>query len=179
MKVVSFDDGVTEVPVGTKGELLIAGPQVMRGYWKAPEASEAALAGGWLHTGDAATVDEDGYCFIVGRTKEMIIAGGYNIYPDEVDAVLTAHPAVHEAATIGVPDSTRGETVKSFVVLRAGQSASADDLIAYCRRELAAYKIPRSIEFLDELPRSSALKILRRELRDREAAEVTGRPKPR
>jgi long-chain acyl-CoA synthetase len=121
-----------------------------------------------------ATVDDDGYCFIVGRTKEMIIAGGYNIYPDEVDAVLMAHPAVHESATIGVPDPTRGETVKSFVVLREGQEASPDDLIAHCRRDLAPYKVPRSIEFLDELPRSSALKILRRELREREAAAVAG-----
>jgi long-chain acyl-CoA synthetase len=103
----------------------------------------------------------------------MIIAGGYNIYPDEVDAVLMAHPDVYESATIGVPDPVRGETVKSFVVLRPGLEANADDLIAHCRRELAAYKIPRSIAFLDELPKSSALKILRRELREREIAAAT------
>jgi len=109
----------------------------------------------------------------------MIIAGGYNIYPDEVDAVLMAHPAVNESATIGVPDPKRGETVKSFVVLRPGQTATAEDLVEHCRRELAAYKIPRSIVFLDELPKSSAMKILRRELRDREiqnAAERTPTP---
>jgi long-chain acyl-CoA synthetase len=171
MKIVSLDDGATEVPPGKQGELLVAGPQVMSGYWKAPDASAAVLTDdGWLRTGDVATVDEDGYCFIVGRKKDMIIAGGYNIYPDEVDSVLMAHPAVHEAATIGVPDSTRGETVKSFVVLREGHAATADDLIEHCRRELAAYKRPRSIEFIDELPKSSALKILRRELRDREVA---------
>ena len=107
----------------------------------------------------------------------MIIAGGYNIYPDEVDAVLMAHPDVHESATIGVPDPARGETVKSFVVLRPGRAANADDLIAHCRRELAAYKIPRSIEFLDELPKSSALKILRRELRDRAITPAAERPR--
>ena len=168
VKVVNVDDATTEVPAGEQGELLIKGPQVMPGYWNKPDESAKALADGWLHTGDIARIDEDGYCYIVGRKKDMIIAGGYNIYPDEVDAVLMAHPAVNESATIGVPDQARGETVKSFVVLAPGQTASADDLIAYCRRELAAYKIPRSVAFLDELPKSSALKILRRELREME-----------
>ena len=179
MKVVHVDDATTEVPSGAQGELLVKGPQVMPEYWNAPDESAAVLTNGWLHTGDIATVDEDGYCFIVGRKKDLIIAGGYNIYPDEVDAVLMAHPAVNESATIGVPDPTRGETVKSFVVVRPGQSANADDLIAHCRRELAAYKIPRSIEFLDELPKSSALKILRRELREREVAASAERPRTR
>ena len=179
MKVVRVDDPATEVPSGTQGELLLKGPQVMRGYWNAPDESAAVLTDGWLRTGDVATIDEDGYCFIVGRKKDMIIAGGYNIYPDEVDTVLMAHPAVHESATIGVPDPARGETVKSFVVLRPGRAANADDLIAHCRRELAAYKIPRSIEFLDELPKSSALKILRRELREREVAASAERPRTR
>ena len=177
MKVVSVDDPVIEVRPGTQGELLLKGPQVMRGYWNAPDESAAVLTDGWFRTGDVATVDEDGYCFIVGRKKDMIIAGGYNIYPDEVDTVLMAHPAVHESATIGIPDPERGETVKSFVVLCPGQAAHADDLIAHCRRGLAAYKIPRSIEFFDELPRSSALKILRRELREREIAAAAGRPR--
>ena len=176
MRVVDLDAGATEVPRGSQGELLVKGPQVMPGYWNAQEESAAAFADGWLRTGDVATVDEDGYCFIVGRKKDMIIAGGYNVYPDEVDAVLTAHPAVHESATIGVPDPARGETIKSFVVLRAGQAVTADELITYCRQELAVYKIPRSIEFLAELPKSSALKILRRELRDREVAAAASRP---
>ena len=175
-KIVHVDDPTTEVPAGEQGELLIKGPQVMPGYWNKPAESAAALTDGWLHTGDIARVDEDSYCFIVGRTKDMIVAGGYNIYPDEVDSVLMAHPAVHESATIGVPDPTRGETVKSFVVLLPGQAASADDLIAHCRRELAAYKIPRAIAFLDELPKSSALKILRRELRDMELNDTSERP---
>jgi long-chain acyl-CoA synthetase len=176
VRVVHVDDATTDVAPGEQGELLIEGPQVMAGYWNAPDESAAVLTDGWLHTGDIAMVDEDGYCFIVGRKKDMIIAGGYNIYPDEVDAVLMAHPAVHESATIGVPDPSRGETVKSFVVLRPGQAASTDDLTAHCRRELAAYKIPRSIAFLDELPKSSALKILRRELRDMELNATATRP---
>ena len=177
VRVVGLDDPSAGVPLGTQGELLLKGPQVMRGYWNAPDESAAVLTDGWLRTGDIATIDEDGYCFIVGRKKDLIIAGGYNIYPDEVDTVLMAHPAVHESATIGVPDpARRGETVKSFVVLRPGQTSSPDDLIAHCRLELAAYKIPRSIEFLDELPKSSALKILRRELRDREIAAAAERP---
>lgn len=177
MKVVSLDDGTTEVPGGTPGELLVSGPQVMRGYWKRPDASAEVLVDGWLRTGDIATVDADGYCFIVGRKKDLIIAGGYNIYPDEVDAVLDAHPAVREAATIGVPDERRGETVKSFVVLRPGHQATEEELIAYCRQELAPYKVPRSIEFIAELPKNSVLKPLRRVLRDRSVATPpAGRP---
>ena len=166
MKVVSLDDGTTEVGVGKQGELLLKGPQVMRGYWNAPEQTAAAFTDGWFRTGDIAAVDADDYTFIVGRKKDMIIAGGYNIYPDEIDAVLVAHPAVLEAATVGIPDPKRGETVKSFVVLRPGQRATADELTEYCRREFAAYKVPRSFAFLDELPKSSALKILRRELQN-------------
>ena len=166
MKVVSLEDGTTEVGVGKQGELLLKGPQVMRGYWNAPEQTAAAFTDGWFRTGDIAAVDADDYTFIVGRKKDMIIAGGYNIYPDEIDAVLVAHPAVLEAATVGIPDPKRGETVKSFVVLRPGQRATVDELIEYCRRELAAYKVPRSFAFLDELPKSSALKILRRELQN-------------
>lgn len=167
-KVVSLEHGTTELPIGAEGELLVRGPQVMKGYWKQPGETEETIKDGWLYTGDIATVDEDGYFFIVGRKKEVIIAGGFNIYPDEVDDVLTAHPAVLESGTIGVPDEKRGETVKSFVVLAEGQSATAEELITYCRKQLAAYKIPRQIEFRDSLPKSAALKILRRELRDEE-----------
>jgi long-chain acyl-CoA synthetase len=170
MRIVSIDDGSTEMPSGEAGELLVKGPQVMRGYWNRPDATAEILTDGWLRTGDIATVDADGYCFIVGRQKDMIIAGGYNIYPDEVDAILTAHPAVHESATIGVPDPKRGETVKSFVVLREERGATEAELVAYCREKLAPYKIPRSIEFIDALPKSSALKILRRDLRERAQA---------
>ncbi len=168
VRIVDPEDGCTELPVGTEGELVIRGPQVMRGYWKQPEESAKALRDGWLHTGDLAVMDEDGYFRIVGRTKDMINCSGFKVYPDEVDQVLMAHPAVLETATIGVPDDVRGETVKSFIVLRANANATVDELRAYCGEKLARYKVPREIEFLDELPKSAVLKILRRELRARE-----------
>ncbi len=171
-KVVSLADRSAEMPPGEAGELLIKGPQVMAGYWKKPDATADMIKNGWLYTGDIASVDDDGFFSIVGRTKDIIIAGGYNIYPDEVDAVLMAHSAVLEAATIGVPDERRGETVKSFIVLVEGHSITAEALIEYCRKELAAYKIPRQIEFRDALPKSTVLKILRRELREEETAKL-------
>ncbi len=167
-KVVDVEDGRTEVPPGVEGELVLRGPQVMQGYWKLPAESAQAIRDGWLHTGDLAVADEDGYHRIVGRKKDMIVAAGYKIYPDEVDAVLLSHPAVLEAATIGVPDERRGESVKSFVVLKPGVQVTAGELIAYCRDNLAPYKVPRRIEFRDALPMSGALKVLRRALRDEE-----------
>lgn len=166
------DETGAAVPAGTAGELLIKGPQVMRGYWNRPDETAQALEpDGWFHTGDLATMDEQGYFTIVGRKKEMIAAGGFKIYPDEVDRVLMSHPAVLEAATIGVPDPKRGETVKSFVVLKPGQTATAADLEAFCRDNLAAYKVPRLFEFRPELPKSAVLKILRRKLLDEELAK--------
>ena len=177
-KVVDLADGVTEMPTGTAGELIIKGPQVMKGYWNRPDATRDMIRDGWLYTGDIANVDPDGYFFIVGRKKDMIIAGGYNIYPDEVDRVLMGHPAVLEAATIGLPDQKRGETVKSFVVLKTGHAATNEEVIEYCRKELAAYKIPRQVEFRAELPKSAVLKILRRELREQELAKLAASPAP-
>ena len=176
-KVVDLADGVTEVPTGTEGELIVKGPQVMKGYWNKPDATRDMIRDGWLYTGDIAIVDPDGYFFIVGRQKDMILAGGYNIYPDEVDRVLMGHPAILEAGTIGIPDQKRGETVKSFVVLKTGHAATTEELIEYCRKELAAYKIPRQIEFRADLPKSTVLKILRRELRDQELAKLAARAK--
>lgn len=176
-KVVALADGVTDVPTETPGELVIKGPQVMKGYWNNPDATRDMIRDGWLYTGDIAIVDPDGYFFIVGRKKDMIVAGGYNVYPDEVDRVLMGHPAVLEAATIGLPDQKRGETVKSFVVLKTSQAATTEELIEYCRKELAAYKIPRQIEFRAELPKSTVLKILRRELREQELAKLAARVK--
>jgi long-chain acyl-CoA synthetase len=153
-----------------EGELLIRGPQVMAGYWRRPDETAAVLRDGWFATGDLAARDADGYFRIVGRKKEMIVVGGYKVYPDEVDHVFAAHPAVLEAATIGVPDPVRGETVKTFVVRRPGAVVAEADLLAYARQHLAAYKVPRELEFRASLPRSSVLKVLRRELLRQELA---------
>ncbi len=174
-KVVDIETGEKELGFNEEGELCISGPQVMLGYWNRPDETAKVIRNGWLYTGDLAKIDEDGYCFIVGRKKDMIVAGGYNIYPDEVDDVLFAHPAVLEAATIGIPHEKRGETVKSFVVLKPGEKLTEEELIAYCKKELAAYKVPKLIEFVDELPKSSMMKILRRELREREIARMKGK----
>jgi long-chain acyl-CoA synthetase len=171
-RILDLESGTVEQPTGSEGELVIRGPQVMKGYWRRTDATDDAIRDGWLFTGDIARADADGYFFIVGRKKDMIIASGYNVYPDEVDGVLMTHPAVFEAATIGVPDEKRGETVKSFVVLAEGRAATTGELIEYCRKELAAYKVPREIEFRQDLPKSTMLKILRRELRDQELAKL-------
>ena len=173
-KVVDLETGTRDLPPGTDGELVIKGPQVTQGYWNKPDETALALREGWLYTGDIARMDADGYFFIVGRKKDMIIVSGYNVYPDEVDGVLGSHPAVLEAATIGVPDLRRGEIVKSFLVLRPGMSATAEEITAFCRENLAAYKVPRALEFRTELPKSPVLKILRRELRDQEMKKLHG-----
>ncbi len=170
-KVVEPGNDDKEMPIGEEGELLVRGPQVMKGYWNRPEASAESLAGGWMHTGDLATVDEQGYFRIVGRAKDMINVSGMKVYPDEVDSVLMAHDAIFEAATIGVPDPKVGETVKSFVVLQPGATLNAEGVKAYARENLADYKVPRHVEFLDELPKSTVMKVLRRELREMEAAK--------
>ena len=167
-RVVDAETGERELGVGQEGELCVRGPQIMAGYWNRPEETANTIRNGWLYTGDLARVDEDGYTFIVGRKKDMIIAGGYNVYPDEVDAILTGHPAILESATIGVPDERCGERVKSFVVLKPGYSLDAETLRTYLVGQLAKYKLPKDIEFIPELPRSSMMKILRRELRERE-----------
>jgi long-chain acyl-CoA synthetase len=167
-KIVDVDEGVRELPTGEDGELILAGPQIMRGYWNRPEETAATLRDGWLFTGDLARIDEDGYFWISGRKKEMILASGYNIYPDEIDRVLMSHPKILEAATIGIPDARRGETVKSFVVLKPEQKATEEEILAFCREELAVYKVPKVIEFRAELPKSAVQKILRRELKEEE-----------
>jgi len=153
------------LPQGQAGELVIRGPQVMRGYWNQPDETTATIdADGWLHTGDIGVMDADGYFFIIDRKKDLIIAGGYNIVPREVEEVLFMHEKVLEASVAGVPDPRRGETVKAFVVLKAGQSAVPDEIITFCRQHLAPYKVPRSIEFRQELPRNQGGKVLRRML---------------
>ena len=168
VRIVDPEDGRRELPFGQEGELIARGPQIMKGYWQRPEATAEMIQDGWLYTGDLAIMDEDGYLRIVGRKKDMIIAGGYNIYPDEIDRVLQAHPAVFESCTIGVPDERRGETVKSYVVLQPGEKLTEAQLDEWCRERLASYKVPRSYQFREELPKSSMMKLLRRVLRDEE-----------
>jgi long-chain acyl-CoA synthetase len=174
VKLVSIDDGVTEVPDGEAGEMIMKGPLIMKEYWDNPEETADQLKEGWLHTGDVAIRDEDGYCFIVDRIKDMIIAGGYNIYPREIDEVLFQHPKVQDAVAVGISDEYRGETVKAFVVLKPGEECSPDDIIVFCKEKLAAYKVPKTVEFRDELPKSAIGKVLRKILRAEEEAKKKG-----
>lgn len=153
-----------EVPVGQVGELIVRGPNVMKGYYKMPEETAASIRDGWLYTGDMARMDEDGYFYIVDRKKELIIVGGFNVYPREVEEVLYNHPDVVEAAVIGVPDPNQGESVKGYVV-KKNPSLTEEELLAYCKDCLAKYKVPTSIEFIDELPKNTTGKILRRALK--------------
>jgi long-chain acyl-CoA synthetase len=153
-----------EVPIGEVGELIVRGPNVMKGYYKMPEDTEATIRDGWLFTGDLARVDEDGYFYIVDRKKDMIIVGGYNVYPREVEEVLYSHPEVVEVAVLGVPDPNLGESVKSYVVRKNPELTEAD-LLQFCSEHLAKYKLPTSIEFIEELPKNTTGKILRRALK--------------
>ena len=156
------------LPTGETGELVIKGPNVMQGYWNRPADTQAIFRNGWLHTGDIARMDEDGYFYIVERIKDMIITGGFNVYPREVEEVLHHHPAVAEVAVVGLPDAYRGEAVSAFIVLKTGfepTEKTKNDIIAFCKERLAGYKVPRRIEFRASLPRSTIGKILRRELR--------------
>ncbi len=155
-----------ELPPGEVGEILLRGPQLTRGYWRNPEESRSAFSDGWLRTGDVGFMDPAGWLYLVDRRKDMIVASGYKVWPREVENVLYEHPAVREGAVVGIPDAYRGETVKAFVSLKPGASVTADELIGFARERLAAYKVPRSIEVLDDLPKTSSGKILRRELRD-------------
>jgi acyl-CoA synthetase (AMP-forming)/AMP-acid ligase II len=164
LRIADADD--RELPRGQIGEILVRGPQLMRGYWNMPEASKEALRGGWMHTGDAAVMDDEGYVYIQDRVKDMIVSGGENVYPREVEDVLFQHPAVADAAVIGVPDAQWGEAVKAIVVLRPGKTATADELIEFARGQLAGYKRPRSIDFIAELPRNPSGKILKKDLRE-------------
>jgi long-chain acyl-CoA synthetase len=164
------EDGKYEpVPAGEEGELIVRGPQVMKGYWKRPEeTAEAINEEGWFHTGDIARMDEDGCFYIVDRKKDLIIASGYNIVPREVEEVLYTHEKVQEAVVVGVPDTVRGENVKAYIVLKAGQSSTPEEITEFCREQLAPYKVPRLVDFRDELPKSQVGKILRRVLLEEE-----------
>lgn len=166
-KVVDPETG-EELPPGEIGELVVRGPQVMKGYWNRPEETVNSLKDGWLYTGDMATMDEEGYFYIVDRKKDMIVAGGFNIYPREVEEVLYGHEAVLECAVAGIPDEYRGETVKAYVVLKKGKNVSGDELEQFCRERLSAFKVPRLYEFRDDLPKALAGKVLRRVLVEEE-----------
>ena len=174
VKIVDTETGTQELAVDEIGEIIIKGPQVMKGYWNLPtETANALRVGpdgqpGWFYSGDIGYMDEDGYFHIADRKKDMIIAGGYNIYPADVEAVLFEHPSIKEAAVIGVPHEYRGETVKAFIVLKEGETATEKEIVDFCQERMAAYRVPRIIEFRDDLPKSMIGKVLRRELRQEE-----------
>jgi long-chain acyl-CoA synthetase len=170
-KLVDIETG-EEVPPGEVGELCIRGPQVMKGYWNKEEETHACMQDGWFFTGDMCSMDEDGYFYVVDRKKDMIIAGGFNIYPREIEEVLYEHPAIKEAAIIGVPDEYRGETVKAYIVVKENEGVTEEELDKYCRQKLAAFKVPRLYEFRDDLPKTAVGKILRRALIDEEKSKV-------
>ena len=163
-KIISLDDGKTSLAIGEIGELILSGPQVMKGYHNMPTETENTLRNGWLYTGDIARMDEDGYFYIVDRKKELIKPGGYQVWPREVEEALSANPKIIEAGVAGIPDPYRGETVKAWIVLKPGETMTLDEVKAWCKERLAAFKVPTHVEFRNELPKTTVGKILRREL---------------
>jgi long-chain acyl-CoA synthetase len=163
-----------EVPRGTWGEIVIRGPGVMQGYWGRPKETAEALRGGWLHSGDVGRMDEDGYVYIVDRVKDMINVAGFKVWPAEVEQYLYRMPQVHECAVYGVPDPLKGEQVAVAVVARPGSGLTADQVIAYCRDNIAAYKVPARVDVVTELPKSATGKLLKRVLREQAAAGGVG-----
>lgn len=167
-RIVDLAEGTTDVPVGQSGELLVRGPQVMKGYWKNPQETARTLKDGWLFTGDIARMDEDGYFYIMDRKKDMVISSGHNVYPREIEEVLYSHPKIKEACAIGLPHPSRGEQIKVFVVPAEKESVAAEELIEYCQTRLADYKLPTLFEFRKDLPKSDVGKILKKVLREEE-----------
>ncbi len=167
-RIVDLEEGTTDMPIGESGELIIKGPQVMQGYLGRPEETKKTITDGWLHTGDIAKMDEEGYFFIVDRKKDMIICGGYNVYPRDIEEVLFEHPLIVEAAAIGVPHPSRGEQVKVFIVVKEGETLTQEEIIEYCKGKLATYKLPTLVEFRDELPKTNVGKVLKKDLRKEE-----------
>ncbi|MBS4020990.1 MAG: long-chain fatty acid--CoA ligase [Dethiobacter sp.] len=176
-RVVDIETGTLEIPVGQEGELIIKGPQVMKGYWNRPEETAQTLRDGWLFTGDIVKMDEDGYFYIVDRKKDMVITGGYNVYPREVDEVLFEHPKIAEAVTAGLPDNYYGEVLKAYVVLKEGETCTEKEVLDFCTQKMAKYKVPRQVEFRAELPKSAIGKILRRVLLEEEKQKMTQKEK--
>lgn len=171
-RIVDIETGTKVVPVGEVGELIVQGPQVMKGYWKKPEESAAVLRAGWLHTGDMARMDEEGYFFIVDRKKDMIKTRGENVYPREVEEILYRHPKVKEAVVVGLPDQFSGEIIKAYLVMKEGETATSEEILAFCRGELSKFKLPQMIEFRSELPKTIIGKVLRRVLLEEEKAKA-------
>ena len=174
-RIVSLEDGRSDMPVGEIGELAIKSPNVMLGYHNMPTETANALRDGWLFTGDIAKMDADGYFYIVDRKKELIKPGGYQVWPREVEEVISEHPKVLEVGVAGVPDPYRGETVKAWVVLKQGESLTAEELQQFCRQSLAPFKVPTEVEFRDSLPKTTVGKVLRRELVEQHLA-TAGKP---
>jgi long-chain acyl-CoA synthetase len=172
VKIVDVEDPNKTLGIGEPGEIAVKGPQIMMGYYKKPQETETALKEGWFFTGDIGQFDEDGYLSIVDRKKDMIIAGGYNIYPVELDDVLMGHPKILEACAVGIPHEYRGETVKAFIVTKEGETLTEEEVSRYCKENLAAYKVPKIFEFVDELPKSAVGKVLRRKLKEMELAKM-------
>ncbi|MBW2605370.1 MAG: long-chain fatty acid--CoA ligase [Deltaproteobacteria bacterium] len=170
-RIVDLSDGTTNLPIGESGEILVKGPQVMKGYWNNAEETAATLTDGWLHTGDIAKMDEEGYFYIVDRKKDMILSGGLNVYPRDIEEVFYENPKVQEVAAIGIPHPSRGESVKVFVSLKEGQTATQEELIEYCKDKMAKFKLPTEIEFRIELPKTNVGKVLKKELRAAEMAK--------
>jgi long-chain acyl-CoA synthetase len=160
-----LDEDGYELPLGQWGEICIKGPGVMQGYWGKPEATAQAIRNGWLHSGDIGTMDDEGYIFIVDRVKDMINVSGFKVWPAEVEQVLYRHPAVKEVAVYGIADPLKGESVKAAIVLKAGETVTSEEIIAYCRERIAVYKAPSAVDFVSELPKSATGKILKRVLR--------------
>jgi long-chain acyl-CoA synthetase len=171
VRLVDLQEGIHDVPKGEPGEIIMKGPVIMQGYWNNPQETAGQLKNGWLYTGDIAVRDEDDYFFIVDRKKDMVIAGGFNIYPREIDEVLFQHPKIQEAVSVGITDKYRGETVKAYIVLKPGEKATEEEIISFCKEKLAAYKVPKMAEFRDSLPKSAVGKVLRKVLRAEEEAK--------
>lgn len=175
VKIVSLDDG-SDLPPGDLGEIVLRSPTVMMGYYNNPEETSRTIIDGWLFTGDIGYMDEDGYFYITDRKKDLIIVGGFNVFPREIDELIYQHPKVKEGITVGVPDPYKGEKIKVFLVLKEGETAAEHEFVEYFRRHLTPYKVPTEIEFRADLPKSMIGKILRRALREEEAQKGKGSP---
>jgi long-chain acyl-CoA synthetase len=175
-KIVSLDDGHTEMPVGELGELWLRGPQVMKGYWNKPQDTAEAIVDGWLRTGDIASMDADGFFTLAARKKDLIIAGGYKVFPQEIEDVLQEHPKIREAAAAGIPHPYRGETVKAYIVTKEGEALTEHEILLWCQGKLAKFKIPTAVEFRQDLPKTALGKVLRRQLQQEEQPAIASPP---